>query len=29
VDTSLKGLGLGGLIQDWLGDGTIVMFTCS
>ena len=27
VDTSLKGLGLGGLIQDWLGDGTIVMFT--
>ena len=27
VDTSLRGLGLGGLIQDWLGDGTIVMFT--
>ena len=27
VDTSLSGVGLVGLIQDWLGDGTIVMFT--
>jgi raffinose/stachyose/melibiose transport system permease protein len=27
VDTALTGAGLGGLVQDWLGDGEIVMLT--
>jgi raffinose/stachyose/melibiose transport system permease protein len=27
VDSGLKTAGLGGLVQDWLGDSTIVMFT--
>jgi raffinose/stachyose/melibiose transport system permease protein len=27
VDGALGGVGLGGIIQDWLGDSTIVMFT--
>ena len=27
VDSALTGVGLGGLVQDWLGDSTIVMFT--
>ena len=27
VDSALLGAGLGGLVQDWLGDTTIVMFT--
>ena len=27
VDSSLTGVGLGGLIQDWLGDTNVVMFT--
>jgi raffinose/stachyose/melibiose transport system permease protein len=27
IDTSLKGIGLEGLIQDWLGDSNLVMFT--
>jgi raffinose/stachyose/melibiose transport system permease protein len=27
VDASLSGAGLGGVIQDWLGDGSIVMLT--
>ena len=27
VDTGLKGVGLGGLIQDWLGDSSFVMIT--
>jgi raffinose/stachyose/melibiose transport system permease protein len=27
LDGALGGLGLGGLVQDWLGDSTIVMFT--
>jgi raffinose/stachyose/melibiose transport system permease protein len=27
LDTSLKGVGLEGLIQDWLGDSTLVMIT--
>jgi raffinose/stachyose/melibiose transport system permease protein len=27
VDTALRGVGLGGLVQDWLGDPAIVMFT--
>jgi raffinose/stachyose/melibiose transport system permease protein len=27
IDTSLKTAGLGGLIQDWMGDSTIVMLT--
>jgi raffinose/stachyose/melibiose transport system permease protein len=27
VDSALKGVGLGSLVQDWLGDPTIVMFT--
>jgi raffinose/stachyose/melibiose transport system permease protein len=27
VDSALQAVGLGSLVQDWLGDGTIVMFT--
>jgi raffinose/stachyose/melibiose transport system permease protein len=27
VDSSLNGVGLGGLVQDWLGDSTVVMIT--
>ncbi len=27
VDTALRSVGLGGWVQDWLGDGTLVMFT--
>jgi raffinose/stachyose/melibiose transport system permease protein len=27
VDAGLRSVGLGGLVQDWLGDSTIVMFT--